>query len=155
MSKLVWLKNFLTIVKSTDYLQSLLIYQEGFGAPITKSFWFTLSLRMPWPWLCLLALLCPIMPSVPNSSGWKCVSGRQLVSNRYPYRTQCRNKCNAGFLTRPGTTSFMMCGLDPARLQGKWSGTSLVCEREYYGFNIWICIKYMMYIIYIYYILYL
>lgn len=77
------------------------------------------------------ALLCPIMPKVPNSAGWKCVAnGRALKDDSYPYRTQCRNECDPGYLPRPNTNAFMICSLDDQRKKGKWSGSSLVCERK-------------------------
>ncbi|XP_067944230.1 sushi, von Willebrand factor type A, EGF and pentraxin domain-containing protein 1-like isoform X2 [Watersipora subatra] len=72
-------------------------------------------------------LLCPPMPAVPNSAGWKCASsGRSLGGNMYPYQSECRNECNAGYLPRPGTNSFIICGLDENRQKADWSGTSLI-----------------------------
>ena len=70
------------------------------------------------------------MPKVPTASGWKCVRNGQTQSGNYPYKTECRNQCNPGYLPRPGTSQFMICGLDPARTNGKWSGSALVCERK-------------------------
>lgn len=72
------------------------------------------------------------MPKTPNSVGWKCMRDGKAQSGNFPYKTECRNRCISGYLPRPGTSQFMICGLDRARTNGKWSGSSLVCER---GFN--------------------
>ncbi|KAF6034295.1 SVEP1 [Bugula neritina] len=75
------------------------------------------------------ALLCPIMPKVPHSTGWICLNQGRQVSGKYPYRTTCENHCNAGFLPRPDTNEFVICGLDNDRLTGKWSGSGLVSRK--------------------------
>lgn len=76
------------------------------------------------------ALQCPIVSKVPHSAGWKCERDSKAQNGDFPYKTECRNQCKPGYLPKPGTSQFIICGLDLARTNGKWSGNALVCERK-------------------------
>ena len=76
------------------------------------------------------ALLCPKLLDIPYSSGWECTNGGAAKFGAHSYGTRCTNTCNPGYVPRIGTTSNIICGLDEDRAKGKWSGKTLVCERE-------------------------